>query len=945
MFNELTVTGYARQVAIAGGEEVMLKRARVRWWRCFCSCAALAVGAVAAFALGGAVPASAVAATSTTSISTSQFVNQFDAEPYVGNGYFSQRIPAAGMGLLTGLGTIGWPLGTPRYTEALAAGIYAKTNASVGFYPDETKQVIAPIPTWSTLTFATPSGETYSPATVTPSQISNYSQTEDLQTGTVTTSGVWTSPSGRKASFQYSVFTDLARKHVAVVSLSLTPQWNGNTTVVGLLDGQGATADEPSGTPPRMKPAATAPAGVDLPSNTSHVTAQAVGTGFTVAESSTLQSSVSGASDAAVGLNQPMTAGEAVSFPARAGQTYAFTKYVGVVTSRDSSSPAADAASASRQAASLGAPAIASENASAWAEVYRHGVTVSGDPALQTAINANTHDLYASIRGDSPDAIGPSGLSSDGYAGMVFWDSDIWMFPAILATHPDIARAAVDYRFNTLRAAEHDAAANGYQGAFYPWTAGDDGYTGSDCYGTTTDSNDKIISDPNFSCSEELHLQADIAISQWEYYEATGDVDWLQHHGWPVLQALARFWVSKATPDSAGGYDINTVQPPDEYHTGVNNSAYTNAAAATALQDAVKAAQVVGQSPDPNWTTVANGLTHTMPFDSTLNIYDEYDGYDGAQVKQADVVMLTYPINFPMASGVGLNDLNYYAPRTDLQGPAMTDAIHSIDASALNAPGCSAYTYMLRSYEPFLRAPFDQFAETRTGPNTGFNFLTGIGGFLQVFEYGYSGLRFTPTAIQLDPSLSPQLAGVTLNNLQWQGRTFTVAIGPQSTKATLDKGSAMPVQTPSGTVTVAPGQSITLPTRRPDHQPTSDLARCQHATASSFVPGDEPVAAVDGSPATPWVATSPRATLTLELAKRTNVSSVTVDRGGTATSFGYAVETSTDGNTWQTAATVPATSTGTDQLTFKPRQAQFVRLDFPGASGADVPDVDEVSVG
>ena len=275
----------------------------------------------------------------------------------------------------------------------------------------------------------------------------------------------------------------------------------------------------------------------------------------------------------------------------------------------------------------------------------------------------------------------------------------------------------------------------------------------------------------------------------------------------------------------------------------------------------------------------------------------------------------------------------------------MTDAIHSIDASALNAPGCSAYTYMLRSYEPFLRPPYDQFAETRTGPNTGFNFLTGIGGFLQVFEYGYSGLRFTPTAVQLDPSLSPQVSGVTLNNLQWHGRTFTVAIGPQSTKVNLTAGPPMPVQAPSGTVMVAQGQGITLPTRRPDLVPTSDLARCQHVTASSSVPGDEPVAAVDGSPATPWVATSPQATLTVQLAKRTNVSSVTVERGGTATSFAYAVQTSTDGSTWQTVATAPATSTGTDQFTFKPTQAQYVRLDFPGASGADVPDIDEVSVG
>ena len=102
---------------------------------------------------------------------------------------------------------------------------------------------------------------------------------------------------------------------------------------------------------------------------------------------------------------------------------------------------------------------------------------------------------------------------------------------------------------------------------------------------------------------------------------------------------------------------------------------------------------------------------------------------------------------------------------------------------------------------------------------------------------------------------------------------------------------------------------------------------------------------VDGSPATPWVATSPQATLTVQLAKRSNVSSVTVERGGTATSFAYTVQTSTDGSTWQTVASAPNTSTGTDAFAFKPRQAQYVRLNFPGASKANVPDIDEVTVG
>jgi hypothetical protein len=152
------------------------------------------------------------------------------------------------------------------------------------------------------------------------------------------------------------------------------------------------------------------------------------------------------------------------------------------------------------------------------------------------------------------------------------------------------------------------------------------------------------------------------------------------------------------------------------------------------------------------------------------------------------------------------------------------------------------------------------------------------------------------------------------------------------------------VQTPSGQLTVAPGQTVTVPTRRPDLQPTSDLARCQNATANSYVPGDEPVAAVDGSTATPWVATGPQATLTVELAKRTNISSVTVVRGSTTDSFGYTVETSTDGSTWHALATAPSSSSGTDQFTFSPTQAQYVRLDFPGGSGAGAPEIDELSV-
>jgi F5/8 type C domain len=81
----------------------------------------------------------------------------------------------------------------------------------------------------------------------------------------------------------------------------------------------------------------------------------------------------------------------------------------------------------------------------------------------------------------------------------------------------------------------------------------------------------------------------------------------------------------------------------------------------------------------------------------------------------------------------------------------------------------------------------------------------------------------------------------------------------------------------------------------------------------------------------------------VQLAKKTNIDSVTVTRGSSG-SFSYSVETSTDGSNWHVAATAPAASTGTDQFTFQPTQAQFVRLDFPGGTGASTPDIDELSV-
>jgi trehalose/maltose hydrolase-like predicted phosphorylase len=311
---------------------------------------------------------------------------------------------------------------------------------------------------------------------------------------------------------------------------------------------------------------------------------------------------------------------------------------------------------------------------------------------------------------------------------------------------------------------------------------------------------------------QEIHINSDIALAQWQYYEASGDQAWLRDKAWPVLRGIADYWATRAVPDPAGGYAIKDVKGADEYHDNVDNSVTTNAGAQASLRIAIRAAGIVGRSADPAWGKVADGLK--IPVDAGANIHPEFDGYAGQTVKQADVTLLQYPWAVPMAPGLAQNDLDYYQARTDPNGPSMTDAIAVIAGSALGSPGCAVYDSLRTSADPYLAAPFDQWYETRTGG--AFDFTTGQGGYLQEFLYGFTGLRWGTDAVTVDPFLPPQLPGVDLTGVKWHGRTFDVSVGRQTTKLTLRAGPPLPVRVGGGDVRqVRPGTALQVPTRHP----------------------------------------------------------------------------------------------------------------------------------
>ena len=130
-----------------------------------------------------------------------------------------------------------------------------------------------------------------------------------------------------------------------------------------------------------------------------------------------------------------------------AGQTYTMTKFVDVSSTAPTLTGAQAAAAA---AAAMPWQQLLPQNARAWASLWRGRIDVAGDPTLATDVNASEFYLWSSTRADQEWSISPAGLSSNGYDGHIFWDAETWMFPSLLAQHPDLADAMEDYRFHRL---------------------------------------------------------------------------------------------------------------------------------------------------------------------------------------------------------------------------------------------------------------------------------------------------------------------------------------------------------------------------------------------------------------------------------------------------------------------------------------------------------------
>ena len=156
----------------------------------------------------------------------------------------------------------------------------------------------------------------------------------------------------------------------------------------------------------------------------------------------------------------------------------------------------------------------------------------------------------------------------------------------------------------------------------------------------------------------------------------------------------------------------------------VDDNAFTNGSAITALQFAVLAAKELSIKPNNEWDVVADKIIiHKFPDGTTM----EHSKYDGDIIKQADVNLLAFPLNIVNDETTLLKDLKYYEPKLAKEGPAMSKSIFAVIYARLGDVQ-KAFRLFKESYEPNKRPPFGALSEAATSNNP--YFVTGAGGML-----------------------------------------------------------------------------------------------------------------------------------------------------------------------------------------------------------------------
>jgi trehalose/maltose hydrolase-like predicted phosphorylase len=334
----------------------------------------------------------------------------------------------------------------------------------------------------------------------------------------------------------------------------------------------------------------------------------------------------------------------------------------------------------------------------------------------------------------------------------------------------------------------------GFKGAMFAWTAAYEGRAFGCCNGTGA-----------WEDCLEHHVTPAVGFAAWQYYQATHNVTWLRQRGYPLLQEIAEFLMSRVT-SKGNDYWITGVLPIDEWcadsgcgcsFPGVDNDAEMNGASIASLLAAARAAEILGVATQRTSQYLAVAQNITLLFNSSGGgHHDQFNspacpgGWGGHHylpndtVCPEDVMLLSYPfgdvLDIPLAETRA--DAELFIPLTCMENPGMTTPIHTIVWLSL-FESTKAQAEFNRSlyaacYGPFnVRNEVDKHVDIYGGHFDNSHFLTGDGGYLQALINGFSGLRITDQGLRLlRPSLPSGVTQLRLRRVLFRSLILTIVV-------------------------------------------------------------------------------------------------------------------------------------------------------------------------
>lgn len=728
----------------------------------------------------------------------------------LGNGYIVTRGAAAER-----------PAGGGHYPGTYLAGGYDRLVSEVADREVENEDLVN-WPDWLPLTFRPGDGCWLDPDAWT---ILEHRYSLDMQRGVLVRRLRVRDPEGRVTAMRSRRLVHMARAHLAAIEWEITPEnWSGPIVVRSALDGMVTNAGveryaELDGR--HLRPLASGDSGDGV----IHLLVETVQSRIRMAQAARTRAFADG-HELEVGRRTVALHGyvaEELSFASGPARTVRIEKTVAIFTSRDhaTSEPTLAATTLARRAPLF--PELLRTHSLAWKRLWHrcdlavveapgHSTTVEDAPTTQAILRLHLFHLLQTVSPHSVDldaGVPARGWHGEAYRGHVFWD-ELFIFPLLDLRVPEITRALLMYRFRRLEEARQLAAEEGALGARFPWQSGSDGREETQRLHLNPRSGRWV---PDGS-RRQAHVNSAVAYNVWQYYQATGDREFLSYYGAEMVLEIARYWASRAEwSDADGRYHLRGVMGPDEFHegypgaaaAGVGDNAYTNVLAAwvlrcaeriLALLPAHRRGELCDQleltdSERTRWQDVGRLLS--VPFhDGIISQFAGYEqleeldweGYrarygdirrmdrilesegdsaDGYRLsKQADVLMLLYLFTVPelveLLAHMGYDLDAESIPR--MVGYYLDRTTHGSTLSAVVHAWVAARTGLGSSWPAFREALSSDVGDSQGGTTAEGIHLGAMAGTVDIVQRAYLGVSLHDDVLWLDPRLPDELVEV-----------------------------------------------------------------------------------------------------------------------------------------------------------------------------------------